>query len=173
MRSEGDDPDSSTYKLWHPQKTVLMFNTEIRKHVQSCKRDRKSEKPNVGFQIGFARTPNTGACRIQNSATVIAPSISSMQKQATRLYIIRAPLGDTAVACVYALLFGKSQEVYEELFEVIAIARRFLTDFELAAIRAIETTFGQHVNHRGCFYHLTQSTWRKIQALALVERYKM
>ncbi|WAR14185.1 hypothetical protein MAR_004290 [Mya arenaria] len=34
-----------------------------------------------------------------------------------QLYVIRAPLGNTAVTCVYALLPGKSQEIYEELFQ--------------------------------------------------------
>ena len=33
-----------------------------------------------------------------------------------QLYVIRAPLGDSAVTCVYALLSGKSQAVYEEMF---------------------------------------------------------
>ena len=33
-----------------------------------------------------------------------------------QLYVIRAPLGDLAVTCVYALLSGKSQAIYEEMF---------------------------------------------------------
>ena len=33
-----------------------------------------------------------------------------------QLYVIRAPMGDSAVSCVYALLLGKSQAVYEEMF---------------------------------------------------------
>ncbi|WAR17495.1 hypothetical protein MAR_032089 [Mya arenaria] len=38
--------------------------------VPSCKRSRKSTKPNVGFQKEIATTPirDTGACRILNSA---------------------------------------------------------------------------------------------------------
>ncbi|KAG7162431.1 hypothetical protein Hamer_G007969, partial [Homarus americanus] len=31
---------------------------------------------------------------------------------------------------------------------------------------------GPHVNAKACFYHLTQSTWRKIQSLGLSNRYK-
>ena len=38
-------------------------------------------------------------------------------------------------------------------------------DFEQPAINAVKTTFGLHVQTKGCFYHLTQSTWRKIQKL--------
>ena len=36
-----------------------------------------------------------------------------------------------------------------------------LTDFELAVIRACRVVLGTHEHHKGCFYHLTQSTWRK------------
>ena len=31
--------------------------------------------------------------------------------------------------------------------------------------------FGSHINFISCFYHLTQSTWRKVQELGLVRRY--
>ena len=106
------------------------------------------------------------------------PSSPGLFKQ---LYIIRAPLGDSAVTCVYALLPGKSQQIYEELFG--ALDRKceqmgfspdpttVVTDFEQAAILAFRNTFGEQVIHRGCFYHLTQNTWRKIQQLSLVDQY--
>jgi hypothetical protein len=29
-----------------------------------------------------------------------------------------------------------------------------------------------HINHQGCFYHLTQAPWRQIQQLCLVPLYK-
>ena len=47
-----------------------------------------------------------------------------------------------------------------------------VTDFEQAYITAVSTTLGQHVHIQGCFYHLTQSTWRKIQELGLITRYR-
>lgn len=37
----------------------------------------------------------------------------------TQLYVIRAPLGDSAVTCTYALLSGKSQAIYETMFRGI------------------------------------------------------
>ena len=40
-------------------------------------------------------------------------------------------------------------------------------DFETAAINAVWSTFGPHVNTEGCFYHLTQSIWRKVEELGL------
>lgn len=36
-----------------------------------------------------------------------------------QLYIIRAPLVESAVSCIYALLKGKSQEIYEDMFQAI------------------------------------------------------
>ena len=99
-----------------------------------------------------------------------------------QIYIIRAPLGESAVTCVYALLPGKSQEVYETMFSAIqdkceelgfgADPLHIVTDFEQAVIRAVRATFGEHVSHRGCFYHLSQSTWRKIQELGMVDLYR-
>ena len=41
-------------------------------------------------------------------------------------------------------------------------------DFELAAHQAVQSVFGPLVNGKGCFYHLTQVTFRKIQELGLV-----
>ena len=45
-------------------------------------------------------------------------------------------------------------------------------DFEDAVLRAVTTVFGRHINHQGCFYHLTQASWRQIQQLGLVPLYK-
>ena len=37
---------------------------------------------------------------------------------------------------------------------------------------AVKAVFGEHVETKGCFFHLTQSMWRKIQQLGLVEQYR-
>ncbi|KAG7166705.1 hypothetical protein Hamer_G010341 [Homarus americanus] len=47
-----------------------------------------------------------------------------------------------------------------------------ITDFEQAALNAISNKLGPHANAKTCFYHLTQSTWRKIKSLGLSNRYK-
>ncbi|KAK6169919.1 hypothetical protein SNE40_018439 [Patella caerulea] len=72
--------------------------------------------------------------------------------------------------------------MYEEL--LIAVINRcntlgfqldpttVITDYEKASINAISSTLGPHVRCQGCFYHLTQSTWRKIQSLGLVTTYR-
>lgn len=99
-----------------------------------------------------------------------------------QLYVIRAPLGDSAVSCVYAFLPGKSAQVYQELLQAVLNKmetmqiypdpRVVITDFELAAIQAVPLVLGPQVATQGCFYHLTQSTWRKIQDLGLTDLYR-
>ena len=99
-----------------------------------------------------------------------------------QLYTIRAPLGNTAVTGVYALLNGKTQSIYEELLHAVMAKcqgygiypdpSHIVTDFEKASLGAITTILGEQVSTQGCFYHLTQSTWRKIQELGLSYQYK-
>ena len=98
-----------------------------------------------------------------------------------QLYVIRAPLGDSSISCVYAFLSNKSQSTYEELLQSIqnkcqelgfqSDPSTVITDYELAIINAVNSTFGPHTKSHGCFYHLTQNTWRKIQGLGLVHLY--
>jgi len=47
-----------------------------------------------------------------------------------------------------------------------------VTDFESAAMKAVHQVFGCHVETHGCFFHLTQATWRRIQFEGLSNLYK-
>jgi len=96
-----------------------------------------------------------------------------------QLYVIRAPVGNTYVTCVYALMSGKSQAEYEHMLRsVVDACHQFelhpdpsvvVTDFEIGVMRATADVLGSHVQHVGCFYHLTQSTWRKVCRLVVAE----
>jgi len=100
----------------------------------------------------------------------------------TQLYLNHVPLGESAVICVYAFLPNKYQSTYEELFTATqdrctelgfqADPKIITLDFEQAVINAVMSSFGPQVNVHGCFYHLTQAIWRKIQTLGLVQRYR-
>ncbi len=89
-----------------------------------------------------------------------------------QLYVIRAPLDKTYVTCVYALMAGKTEDEYAELLRAVITACEQLgydvdpacvtTDFEQPVMSAVRRVLGQNVEQRGCFYHLTQSTWRKV-----------
>ena len=47
-----------------------------------------------------------------------------------------------------------------------------MTDFERAVFQAVSIVLGPDVDKHGCFYHLTQATWRKIQELGLSNLYR-
>ncbi|CAN7981358.1 unnamed protein product [Ixodes pacificus] len=88
-----------------------------------------------------------------------------------QLYILPCNVGDSSLACVYALLSGKSLATYEELFRTIVESCEergyhpeptvIISDYEIGAMKAAREVFGDHVTTRGCFFHLCQSTHRK------------
>ena len=49
---------------------------------------------------------------------------------------------------------------------------KVICDFEKAAMNAVKNILGDDIITHGCFYHLTQATWRKIQNLGLTALYK-
>ena len=84
---------------------------------------------------------------------------------------------DVCLVCV-RVSSRQDEAVYTEMLE--AVIAKFtalgfntdptvvITDFERAATSAVEFVLGGHVHKQGCFFHLTQCTWRKIQELGLV-----
>lgn len=88
-----------------------------------------------------------------------------------QLYVIRVNLGNNYVTCLYALMTGKSYDHYRELFSAIKEKCRtayrlpepavVYMDFEQSSMRAAADVLGPIVQ-RACFYHFTQSTWRKV-----------
>jgi hypothetical protein len=101
-----------------------------------------------------------------------------------QLYTIHAPVGaeenSRILPLVYALMSGKSKELYQALFQnLIEFAEEsnislrpstILTDFEKAAIDASHEEFSG-VTNKGCLFHLGQSGWRKIQDCGLAVQY--
>ena len=100
----------------------------------------------------------------------------------TQIFCMRIPFKNTAITAVYALLPNKSRAVYEELFQAVVdkceelghgmFVETVITDFEDSILRSVVAVFGRSVTSRGCFYHLTQSTWRHVQSLGLAVHYK-
>ena len=84
------------------------------------------------------------------------------------------------MSTLYALLQRKSQETYENLLHAIVDKcselhqdpdpTTVVIDFEMAMVHAVSSVLGDHVTVQGCFYHLTLSTWRKVQDLGLTQR---
>ena len=107
---------------------------------------------------------------------------STALSQFAQLFCIRVPLGDTCVSAAYALLPAKSQEIYEECLTAVLDAclrkdirpspTRIIVDYEMAIHNAARSVLSANINIQGCFYHLTQSTWRRVQAEGLQAAYK-
>ena len=101
----------------------------------------------------------------------------------SQLHAVRVPLGESIVAVAFAFLQHKMQSTYEEHFQGLVnncnenVQRlpnpeSVIVDYEIAVIQAVNSIIGEHVEIQGCFYHLTQSTWRRVQSLGLTEMYK-
>ena len=109
--------------------------------------------------------------RFMDGTFKVAPAIFM------QLYVIRAKLDEGAISCVYCLLPGKGQLLYQELFTVVQRKMQNLgcivnlntitVDFEQAAYQATRYVFGVNLRINGCFYHLKQSIFRHAVDLGL------
>ena len=101
--------------------------------------------------------------------------------QFNQVYVFRVPFKGSAVSCAYALLQNKARRTYTECFNALVneledlglemVVEKVITDFEIAVVKAVQSAFGPGL-HQGCFFHFTQSTWRKISKLGHAELYK-
>lgn len=101
-----------------------------------------------------------------------------------QLYTIHGRVGGNEnsrlMPLVYALMTRKSEACYRRLFQDLSdfgvehdihLQPQFiLTDFEQAAINATSREF-QGVQNKGCFFHLSQSIYRKVQTSGLSVQY--
>lgn len=90
-----------------------------------------------------------------------------------QLYTIHAILGrDNVMPCIYALLTGKTRCLYDKMWEVITNKIPGLnptsctTDFEIAAHQSMRHFF-PGIQIWGCFFHLGQAIWRRVNDLGL------
>ena len=94
----------------------------------------------------------------------------------SQLYVIQGMVGGVFFPFVYALLQRKPQTTYETLFSILeqdgCDPFTLIVDFERSVEHAITGVFRDHVDIQFCFYHLTQSIWRKIQSLGLTHLYE-
>ncbi|KAI6646039.1 hypothetical protein LOD99_9569 [Oopsacas minuta] len=88
-----------------------------------------------------------------------------------QLYTIHAQRDGYIFPCVYALFQAKTEETYERMLSKLLQLESelnptpIMVDFDKAAINALENTFLACVY--GCFFHLKQSIYRRIQANGL------
>ena len=86
------------------------------------------------------------------------------------------------VSAAYALLLSKHQDIYEEsLTAILDVCLRkdiqpnnshMVVEYEIAIHNAARSAISLNIDIQGCFYHLTQATWRRIQSEGLQAAYK-
>lgn len=84
------------------------------------------------------------------------------------------------LSCVYAFMKDNTTSMYK-LTEILRKALDFghlpilkiiMMDFESSAMSAVASFLGASVEIKGCFFHVCQSTWRRVQQLNLATDYK-
>lgn len=95
--------------------------------------------------------------------------------QQGQLYTIHALVEDTVFPCVFALMPGKDAGSYQRMIGAIQARvnlqpHSILTDFEQAAISVFRVTY-PGTRLIGCFFHLAQSCWRKVQEFGMQQQY--
>ena len=94
-----------------------------------------------------------------------------------QLYTVHALIGGDVISCLYCLLPNKTTETYERVFMEIkalipnAQPATVMMDYEKAAMNSVAECY-EGIDVQGCFYHLSQSIYRKVQALGLQQRYQ-
>jgi len=93
-----------------------------------------------------------------------------------QLYTLHGFLNDRTYPCVYALLSGRAEVIYQRFLASLLTLTNGLnpisvvTDFEMAAMNAIRVQF-PNVILNGCMFHFGQCVWRKLQAEGLSATY--
>lgn len=116
--------------------------------------------------------------RLQECNTVyMDATFRSCPRPYTQFFTVVGEVHGFAVPLVQVLMADKRAAAYENVFAAISRAVRRCThrrlaptkiicDFELALHQAVENAFPT-ANICGCYFHFTQSLWRKIQRFGL------
>ena len=101
-----------------------------------------------------------------------------------QLYVVHALKGGPEpfenghlLPSLFVLLPCKSQDIYETMWRKIeelcpiACPSHMIIDYEKAAINAFMEYFPD-TTIKGCFFHLSQNIWRKVQEFSLQSRYQ-
>lgn len=99
-----------------------------------------------------------------------------------QLYVLRITVNSVFITVAYALLQRKDQLTYTHLLrtimkecadlKVFPDPQTIYMDFEQGVINAIADVLGKEVKTQCCFFHLRQSTYRRVVRLKLTKLYK-
>ena len=93
-----------------------------------------------------------------------------------QVFTIHALVDNNIIPCVYALLPNKTEDTYFEMFQQLLHLkptlhpRTLMIDYEVASRNAVLRVFPD-VDVKGCFFHLAQCYYRKVQANGPQQKY--
>lgn len=96
----------------------------------------------------------------------------------SQVYVVMAEKGGFVFPVIYALLPNKTQDTYRRMLDAVKTLWPNLnptsvsTDFELAALNAINATFPR-AQMFGCLFHLAKNMKKKLASEGLMEMYNM
>ncbi|CAF0740712.1 unnamed protein product [Brachionus calyciflorus] len=92
-----------------------------------------------------------------------------------QVYSIHININNTDLPMLYSLLPNKKESTYKKLFQIIkndlkvSVPDSINCDFEMAAINAAKKVFGCNIH--GCYFHLSQSLYRRVQKKDLIKKW--
>ncbi|XP_025191560.1 uncharacterized protein LOC112591837 [Melanaphis sacchari] len=93
-----------------------------------------------------------------------------------QIYTVHGIQYNNIFPSIFALLPNKTENTYIVFYKSLKTLneslnpKSIMVDFEKAAINAIQSVF-TNTSVRGCFFHLSQSVWRRLQNLVFQRRY--
>jgi hypothetical protein len=140
---------------------------DSRRHDNEVVNEDDEESGGHGIYLIFATRANLQ--RLSQSQHWFADgTFKSCPKLFNQLYTIHCVQHQTVLPCVFILMTNRREATYHRVFETLEYLQQnlnpvsILSDFERAAINAFITS-SPNSDHRGCFFHLTQNIWRRIQ----------
>ncbi|XP_077863133.1 uncharacterized protein LOC144345908, partial [Saccoglossus kowalevskii] len=124
----------------------------------------------------------TGCLRILSEVSIvyIDGTFKASPPPYVQLVTIHGRYMGNVITLAYALMNGKRLEQYRRVLQHLkdrtaAAGRQFapttvISDYEMSIRQAFEAEF-PGISVKGCYFHLTQCFWRKIQELGLVNAY--
>ncbi|XP_069474256.1 uncharacterized protein [Ambystoma mexicanum] len=93
-----------------------------------------------------------------------------------QFYTVHGTINDKIIPLIYVLMPKKTEEAYKIVYSKIketapeSNPETIIMDYESAQIGGFSTVY-RETRVQGCFFHFTQSVWRKIQKLGLGTKY--
>ena len=172
-----------------PPEPLSLHHLSIPQSYTKTKKDQQFLLYDSGAESGNQRIVIFGTqdnVELLSSATVWLAdgTFKTVPSLFYQLYVIHALKGGPGLIftghifpSLYILLPNKTQQTYSNMWNKVldlcptACPTHLIVDFEIASINAFSQYF-LTTKVQGCFFHLYQNVWRKVQHFGLAGRYK-